>query len=129
MIKVVFVGDSPSSLNLSKDIPFVGAKCFERLVSWIKVINPDYYILINSELNYDLCQIKLLFYNDFKIIALGKNASNKLTTQGINHFSLPHPSGLNRNLNDNNYVSSILSKAYNYVRSASPETFLLENYK
>lgn len=45
MIKVVFVGDEPSKTNVSPDIAFVGAKCFNTVVQWIKELNPDYYVV------------------------------------------------------------------------------------
>jgi uracil-DNA glycosylase len=116
MIKVIFVGDKPSSKNLSIDIPFVGASCFPRLINWIKFISPDYYLTFNSQLDLDLNKVAQLEKNNFKVIALGNNAHKKLKNCGINHFTLPHPSGLNRKINDDNYIKNVLQLAKQYVR-------------
>jgi len=116
MIKVVFVGDQPSKKNISSDIAFVGATCFYRLIRWIKYIEPDYYITLNSVLNSDLEKINVLSENGFKVVALGNNAHKNLQHCGIEHFTLPHPSGLNRKINDDNYVKNVLELAKQYVR-------------
>lgn len=111
MKKVVFVGDEPSKLNINSDIPFVGAKCFPKLVQWIKYIDPDYYLCVNSVKDSDLSLIKDLHNSNFKVIALGQKASIRLVKMRIGHFVLPHPSGLNRLLNDKEKVAKTLSAA------------------
>ena len=50
-----------------------------------------------------------------KIIALGQFASSALTRVSILHFQLPHPSPLNRKLNDPTYEKTVLSQCYNYL--------------
>ena len=50
-----------------------------------------------------------------KVIALGEFASQALTKSMVPHFKLPHPSGLNRKLNDKNLIDKELSYAYDYV--------------
>lgn len=100
MVKVVFVGDCPSKTNTHPEIAFVGAKCFNTLVEWIKQLPIDYYICFNSN-DADLSlKLDALTNEGFKVIALGNNASERLTAWKIEHFKLPHPSGLNRILND-----------------------------
>lgn len=101
MIKVIFVGDEPSKTNIHDDIAFVGAKCFPTLVEWINIINPDYYICLNSNKGTDLDKILDLYHGEkFSVIALGNKAAKRLSKLGIGHRKLPHPSGLNRALND-----------------------------
>ena len=100
MTKIIFVGDEPGRLNLNKDIAFVGAKSFETLISWIKTIQPDYYVCLNSHTPENLDKINALYNADFKVVALGNKASNRLKKLNIEHYKLPHPSGLNRQLND-----------------------------
>jgi uracil-DNA glycosylase len=116
MIKVVFVGDEPSSMNLHPHVAFVGAKCFQT--KWIKVVNPDYYICLNSCTATDLYTTNMLSKNGFSVIALGKNASERLTVNHIHHFTLPHPSGLNRKNNDKLVLWKALLDAHDYVREA-----------
>lgn len=105
MIKAVIVGDEPSPTNIHSDIAFVGAKCFERLVSWIKQLPIDYYICVNSVTESDFKKIDALTKAEFKVIALGSAVSRRLSALGIGHFMLPHPSGLNRKLNDPKFVA------------------------
>lgn len=106
MIKIVIVGDEPSKTNIRDDIAFVGAKCFPTLVKWIKELNPDYYVCLNSYRVQDLAKIESLYNDGFKVIALGKKASDRVNF--INHYPFLHPSGLNRKLNDKEYVKERL---------------------
>lgn len=117
MIKVVFVGDEPSRTNIDPDIPFVGAKCFQRLTEWIKELNVDYYICLNSNKDSDMVKIDRLVKEGFKVVALGCKASDRLVKSQINHHPMPHPSGLNRKLNDKHYMSLELMHCYEYVHN------------
>jgi hypothetical protein len=119
MISVVFVGDEPSKSTYASDIPFVGAKCFKTLVCWINNLSPDYYICFNSREWDDREKAKFLHAKGFKVVALGKMASKRLPDTP--HFCLPHPSGLNRQLNDKEFVADRLQECYNYIRSKSNE--------
>lgn len=120
MIKVVFVGDSPSALNISPEIPFVGAASFKRLVQWIKYIEPDYYIVLNSSAPQDKAKIIDLYANGFHVVCLGIKAFEQLPPD-IGSMVLPHPSGLNRKLNDTKFLDKKLHEAWNYVRDYTPE--------
>ena len=115
MIKVVFVGDQPSQTNVHHEIAFVGAKCFERLVSWIKQLPIDFYVCVNSFSEGDTHKIQALKNDGFKVIALGNKASNRLSALKIQHYKLPHPSGLNRKLNDKQYMALELLGCMNYL--------------
>lgn len=117
MIKVCFVGDSPSNTNSHKDIAFVGAKCFPRLVEWIGQIKPDYYVCLNSSTATDVDKIFALRDAGFIFIVLGNKASKVLKTELlIEHYLLPHPSGLNRKLNNDMEIRLSLIEAHLYVR-------------
>ena len=50
-------------------------------------------------------------------VALGNEASAALTALKVPHFKLPHPSGLNRKLNDKAYVDRVLRDCATYIRS------------
>lgn len=118
-IKVVFVGDKPSQQNISQYIPFVGTKSFSTLVEWINHINPDYYVVINSDSPSDRFRLMdLYFKGKFTIVALGENAYAAVVDSLCMHpFKLPHPSGLNRKLNDKKYIKQQLKACKQYVRS------------
>jgi hypothetical protein len=113
MIKVVFVGDEPSRLNRNIDIAFVGAKCFPTLVDWIKQLSIDYYVCINSNKPSDIDKIHCLAKNGFKIVALGNKASKRL--KNLVHYKLPHPSGLNRKLNNKQELALYLLNCNDYL--------------
>lgn len=115
MIKVIFVGDEPSKLNLLKDTAFIGARCFKRLCEWIKIIDADFYYCVNSSPD-ELTDIGTLYNDGFKVIALGTTASKRLSDIGIPHYEMPHPSGRNLKLNDTEYLSICLDNAKSYVR-------------
>lgn len=104
-LNIVFVGDEPSKTNVSPDVAFVGAKCFSTIVKWIKKLEPDFYVCLNSDTVSQLSDISKLEKAGFEVIALGNKASVRLTKQGIIHWKLPHPSGLNRQLNDETFVA------------------------
>lgn len=115
MVNVVFVGDEPSDLNISPEIPFVGAKSFKRLVQWINYIKPDYYVVLNSSASEDIVKILNLYNNGFKIITLGEKASKRLN--GLVEFAgLPHPSGRNLQVNDIAEMGIALGRAKDYVQ-------------
>ena len=50
-----------------------------------------------------------------KVIALGNVASNSLKKLNIDHFKMPHPSGLNRQLNDKKFEKNKIKECYNYL--------------
>ena len=129
---IVFVGDKPGKANLDPYIPFVGTKSYKTLLEWIYAMNVDInavmvvnrsgvipypgncdgdMILIKSPaLETDLCK-------GDKVVALGNEAEQHLNRLGVKHFKLPHPSGLNRKLNDKKYVDQILKECKTYLKS------------
>jgi len=50
-----------------------------------------------------------------KVIAFGNFPSNVLNKINVSHFMLPHPSGLNRKLNDKTYELEQLAKCKEYI--------------
>ena len=50
-----------------------------------------------------------------RVLALGAFASSALGKLDIPHFQLPHPSPLNRKLNDPIYEKTVLRDCYNYL--------------
>lgn len=117
MIKLLLVGDEPSKRNTSSFVPFVGASCFTRLVYWIQVLKPDYYIVSNSDTHTQLYNIQELSAAGFKVVALGNKASKRLECNNIEHFKLPHPSGSNRMINSNETIKNELEKCWTWLRN------------
>jgi hypothetical protein len=122
MTKVVFVGEEPSKLNVDPNIPFVGARCFKTLVSWIKELQPDYYVCLNCSKLEDIDKLlKLYCKGEFSVIALGNKASKTISKYGIEHHKMPHPSGKNFKLNNKQYVALELYHAHSYLLGLKEE--------
>lgn len=118
---IVFVGKEPSKKNKDPRIPFVGTKSYKRLLEWIYRLDIDLNEVHVCNLEHlKNCSNSKSFYIDLpnifvdlefdkdKIIALGKDVSNRLNKLNLNHYSIDHPSGLNRKLNDKKYVEKML---------------------
>jgi len=121
---IVFVGDKPSSKNISPYIPFVGTQSYKRLLEWI------------WEMDIDISRVKLCnkdfidgTYEDF-YIALGNEAEKAIKDtvfcvwnwkKGVEmeikpyYFKLPHPSGLNRKINDKKFIKQELTKCKEWL--------------
>jgi uracil-DNA glycosylase len=50
-----------------------------------------------------------------KIVALGKTAEKALTLLGYDFYAMPHPSGLNRKLNDKDYIEEKIKGLRDYI--------------
>jgi len=50
-----------------------------------------------------------------KVVALGLVVSKHLDKLGIQHFRIPHPSPLNRRLNDKAYEAEMLSGLHSFL--------------
>lgn len=76
--------------------------------------NKDWEELLESVKDVDWNILALTKSYD-QVIALGHFASKALTKLSVDHFCLPHPSPLNRQLNDPQYERTVLSECYNYL--------------
>jgi len=52
-----------------------------------------------------------------KVISLGGFPSKALKKIGVDHFVMPHPSGLNRKLNDPAYEKQALQECKDYLEN------------
>lgn len=100
---ILIVGDEPSRLNKSKDVAFVGARSEKRLLEWLAYLEIEDYQIINSHTNKLKKEIK---NHTGPIIALGTKAYKRCLEYHdmVRVFKLPHPSGLNRQVNDKEYI-------------------------
>jgi len=125
MSNILFVGDKPSNSNLNLKVPFVGTRSYKTLLSWIAdmeldithiaLANQDY--LVVNELG---C---ILYHNSTvgkkrrtKVVTLGSAAAKKAQDLGLQSFALPHPSGLNRKLNDKQRLSEELERCKTWLK-------------
>jgi len=67
-----------------------------------------------------LAQVSLLErikgINPDRLVALGKAASGVLSKLGLKHFEAPHPSGLNRKLNDKAYTQAMVKALQQFCK-------------
>lgn len=119
-MRVLIVGANPSKKNLFDNVPFLGSRSGVILQEWIEYLSLKNYTVINasdrilekgeklSVKDYNIERlVKESERHDF-VIALGEEASKACKLCSIEHSRLPHPSGLNRQLNDKKYVKGQL---------------------
>jgi hypothetical protein len=118
MNRVLIVGINPSSADSKKTCASI-----KRLCRWTEEMGIKHFSFTNcvpfpgkytvSDIDYEFLSGCTESYN--KVLALGGFPSKALSKLGINHFTLPHPSGLNRKLNDREYEKHILEKCIEYI--------------
>lgn len=128
---IIFVGDKPSKQNLDPDIPFVGTQSYKKLLSWIAKLDVDYNdsVICNVEhlkidsMGHMSVELNCMFFEidpeGDRFVALGNNAAKALRALSLPFFQLPHPSGLNRKLNDKTYVEYVLDECKEYIHEAN----------
>lgn len=120
MLKLFLVGDKPSSKNTDPAVAFVGTKSYTTIKAWLKQMgfSEAQIIMVNRvDPSFNTLVIQATL-GRYKIIAFGEEAKKALTDLGVSKFfSLPHPSGRNRKLNDKKYVEQILNECKSWVLS------------
>ncbi len=124
-LPVLFVGDRPNPRkNLDINTPFVGTPSYKTLLDWIYRMDIDLNCVLMSNAftaeGKENPVLTLDVYNDNvqKIVALGEAARSTLSEMDCVFFTLPHPSGLNRALNDKKKLAEQLAlcRAFIYKR-------------
>jgi len=116
---VIFVGDKPSSKNKNPDVPFVGTPSYVNLMQWVAQLDIHWkkFDIINRN---DLLQ-KGKRWPKAKYILLGEEAYTeylKLQNRlNLNGYKLPHPSPLNRKLNDKKLIKKELNQCKQWLES------------
>ena len=77
-----------------------------------EILKNKYNKVIGIDRDYESLKVTS---NYDKVIALGNVASNSLKKLNIDHFKMPHPSGLNRQLNDKEFEKTKIKECYNYL--------------
>ena len=113
-MSVLFVGQNPAG-------PSGKSQSIRRLESWADALGMRHYSFTNVGHDHrpggrrDLEFLRGCCSHGQRVVALGAVASRALTEIGINHFRMPHPSGLNRQLNDPEHVSDCLRRLSVYA--------------
>ena len=118
---IYFIGDKPSKNNIDTEVAFVGTRSYKTLLDWIYRMN----LSINKVCLYNADDFVRLTDNNKiitihehdQVVALGREASRALDKAIIPHLKIPHPSGLNRKLNDPQFVNKFLKECKDYVNS------------
>lgn len=137
---VVFVGSNPSQKGQTNTPWWHNVKSTKILLNWIEEIDAtDLYdaafLNVSNEItpnNRPLTKIEVmkslagLHYrlacaDGTKVVALGKTAEFALTLLGVDHYAMPHPSGLNRQLNDKAFVAEKIKGLSDYLRPSKIE--------
>lgn len=110
---IIVVGDKPGKKNVDPNIPFVGTQSYKTLLGWIWEMDIDIsQVYLCNKDSEDLS----FWYDQYRkkdrcvrFICLGEASDKKLSRDGIEiRFKLPHPSGLNRKLNDKEWLAEQL---------------------
>lgn len=123
--EVIFVGHSPSkNFPQTNEQAFIGTRSGDVLAAWCVAMKIHHYSLTNASQTpgkrpskTDLELLKAVVKPHLCVVALGEQASKALRDINVEHFKLPHPSGLNRKLNDKELVASKLERCRAYVMS------------
>ncbi len=129
MKHIVFVGSNPSNASETEEAFARGTKSYKILESWAEaaamtawaVVNvsnkktPNNRPLNTAEIKEAIPDLINVLKGSDKVVALGKTAAKALTMAGIFHLEMPHPSGLNRKLNDPDYVFMCLNNLRRFV--------------
>lgn len=131
-IKILFIGSNPSNKAQSNEA-FTSDTASGRLVrSWTDGIQGTIYyeniVSQKTENNRPLNQNEMAHasasllerikgINPDRIVALGKSATKTIESLGLKCFEMPHPSGLNRLLNDKKYTDKKLKELKSFCSS------------
>ncbi len=117
-MRVIVIGMNPSSSQkLTK------TSALSRLREWMTSIGVNDYAFANVVLTpgrvaknmVDTDRVLSYSTQYDKIIGLGNFVSEILTDLGIDHCKLPHPSGLNRMINDPELIRKKLEDCQEYL--------------
>jgi hypothetical protein len=115
--KPLFVGINPTKAQYRKGCAFF------RLMEWIELM--DLGIVAFTNISHDPHWNKRAVDPHFllasvrehtKVIALGGLVSDTLSKLNIEHYTLPHPSPLNRQINNPDFIRKKLEESRNYLK-------------
>ena len=117
MILILGINPSPAAFRKNHSLT--------RLANWMTFLGYDTYCFSNvlpyegaysrKDVDYDFVRKSTQGHDT--ILALGGFVSNVLSRMNIDHIPLPHPSPLNRQLNDKKYEKNMLKKVKYLLRN------------
>ena len=124
MNKVLVIGHSPSRGRRTTQKQ--NNPTLKRLNRWLDACNVGIYSFTNlcassatslkkGEIRETMLHEIFKDYN--KIITLGKEVKHYTNKMGYDFYELPHPSPLNRNLNDKNYEKDVIKGLQSFIHS------------
>lgn len=136
--RVLCVGSNPSKKSLTHNAFDLSTKSGQLVDRWLlpyeKLIATRAHVnvynqptennrpLKKSEIEAN-CSRLLSNIEEFEpdlVVAFGKTAATALDILGIPYYEMPHPSGLNRQLNDPNFVTEKLKGLEDALRQPTP---------
>lgn len=137
-LTVLFIGSNPSASAKTYNPFHESTKSGSILVSWIRETCPhSRQVSCNvsdnpteanrpltvAEIKANLPRLldKIKNTNPDRVVALGKTAEKALTLLRIPHYAMPHPSGLNRLLNDPLYVAEKIKGLREYLKPSKSD--------
>ena len=119
MNKILLIGINPSGK------PFRKGCSLDKMNVWMEALGFHHYSFSNVipyEGSYKMKDVDVDYVNSFtkgynKVIALGGFVSNSLRKAKIDHYTLPHPSPLNRKLNDREYERECIERCREWLET------------
>lgn len=136
MNTILFLGSNPSSKSVDDSAFHPYTKSGKILEAWCKdLVGAKVYINVmsdktknnrpmkTSEIKSNISRLSkdIKRINPDRIVALGKTATKALTLLQLKFYELPHPSGLNRKINNPQYVEEKIKKLVEFCNSTSPD--------
>jgi hypothetical protein len=119
---VLFLSQNPAKPENVKR-PLVGTRSYRTFQAWLKALGSPDHVLLNAS-----DRLGKVTWRDYRsrpvmealsrcthFIALGAYASGLLELLEVKHFQLPHPSGLNRKLNNSEELEQQLRLCRIYI--------------
>lgn len=118
---ILVIGMNPSTKPTLNGKPNA---TFRKLESWMSECGVKHFSFCNTfddtskpkQSKVDFERLSNLSREYNKIIALGGFVSESLNKIDVAHFKMPHPSPLNRLLNDKLYEKNILNECKEYLK-------------
>jgi hypothetical protein len=118
MHRILFIGLNPTKLSIPRKggawhrfCQWLDEMSLPQIVSFTN-LSPDPY-WGGKEIDTEFFLESIGGYD--KIVVWGPKVSERLKKMGIEHFVLPHPSPLNRQINNSDYIRQCLENCKKYL--------------